>query len=75
MREVLLLVAAGIGIGAPTAWALGKVVQAQLYGVAPHDPTSIAVPTLVLAIVALLAGYIPARRAAAYDPVRVLRYE
>jgi predicted permease len=75
MREVLVLVASGIAIGAPVAWALGKVVQAQLYGVAPHDPMSIALPTLVLAAVALLAGYIPARRAAGYDPVRVLRYE
>jgi ABC-type antimicrobial peptide transport system permease subunit len=75
MREVLVLVAAGIAIGAPAAWALSKVVQSQLYGVAPHDPISIALPTVLLTAVALLAGYIPARRAAGYDPVRVLRYE
>ena len=75
MREVVTLVAVGIAIGAPVAWALGKVVQAQLYGVQPHDPASIALPALLLATVALLAGYIPARRAAGYDPVRVLRYE
>ena len=75
MREVLVLVGAGIAVGAPAAWALSKLVQAQLYGVQPHDPASIALPTLLLAAVALLAGYVPARRAAGYDPVRVLRYE
>src|SRR4051812_24905904 len=75
MREVVALVAAGIAVGVPAALALSKLVQAQLYGVQPHDPTSIVVPTLVLTTVALLAGYIPARRAAGYDPVRVLRYE
>ena len=64
MREVLALVGAGIAIGVPAAWALSKLVQAQLYGVSPHDPASIALPTLLLAAVALLAGYIPARRAA-----------
>jgi predicted permease len=75
MREVLVLVGAGIAVGAPVAWAMGKLVEAQLYGIQPHDPASIALPTVVLATVALLAGYIPARRAAGYDPVRVLRYE
>jgi ABC-type antimicrobial peptide transport system permease subunit len=50
-------------------------VQAQLYGVQPNDPASMSVSTLLLAAVSLLAGYVPARRAAGYDPVRVLRYE
>jgi ABC-type antimicrobial peptide transport system permease subunit len=75
MREVLILVAAGIGAGLPLAWGLTRLIQAQLYGIEPNDPLSIASATLLLAAVALLAGYIPARRAAGYDPVRVLRYE
>jgi predicted permease len=75
MREVLVLVAIGVAVGLPTALALSKVVQAQLYGVEPHDPAAIAAATLLLILVALLAGFVPARRAAAYDPVRVLRYE
>ncbi len=75
MREVLGLVAAGVAAGVPAAWALSRLVQAQLYGVQPHDAASIAMPTALLTAVALLAGYIPARRAAGYDPVRVLRYE
>jgi predicted permease len=75
MREVLLLVGAGVVVGVPTALALSRLVRAQLYGVQPNDPLSIALSTLLLATVALLAGYVPARRAAGYDPVRVLRYE
>ena len=75
MREVLVLVAAGIGIGLPAAIGLTRLVQAQLYGIAPTDRLSIAAATLLLAVVALLAGYLPARRASRYDPVRVLRYE
>jgi ABC-type antimicrobial peptide transport system permease subunit len=75
MREVLTLVAAGVAVGAPAAIGLASIVRAQLYGVEPADPLSIALGTMLLAAVALLAGYVPARRAAGYDPVRVLRYE
>jgi predicted permease len=75
MREVLWLVAAGVAIGLPAAYALSKLVRTQLYGVEPNDPAAMALATLLLAAVALLAGYIPARRAAGYDPVQVLRSE
>lgn len=46
-----------------------------LYGVQPADPASIAFAVLVLSFIAVMAGYVPARRAAASDPLRVLRYE
>jgi predicted permease len=75
MREVLVLVSIGVAVGLPAALMLSKVVRAQLYGVEPHDPGSVAAATLLLTAVALLAGFVPARRAAGYDPVRVLRYE
>ena len=75
MREVLVIVVAGVAAGLPAAYALTRVVQTQLYGVEPTDGISIGMATLLLGGVALLAGYIPARRAASYDPVRVLRYE
>jgi predicted permease len=75
MREVLTLVAAGIAVGVPASIALTSLVRTQLYGVEPGDPLSLALATLLLAAVSVLAGYLPARRAASYDPVRVLRYE
>jgi predicted permease len=75
MREVLAMVTVGIAIGLPAAIALTRLVKAQLYGIQPNDPASIATAMLVLFGVAMLAGYVPARRAAAYDPVRVLRSE
>ena len=75
MREVMVLVGIGIGVGIPAALALTHAVRSQLYGVDPNDPLSMILATLLLAVVALLAGFIPARRAAGYDPVLVLRAE
>jgi ABC-type antimicrobial peptide transport system permease subunit len=75
MREVLLLVAIGIGVGLPLAWGLTGLVKAQLYGITPNDPWSIALATAGIAFVALMAGYVPARRATRVDPMRALRWE
>jgi len=75
MREVLMLAGAGIAAGLPAALLLSKLVRNQLYGIEPQDPGSIAVAVAVLAAVAILAGFIPARRAAGYDPAKVLRWE
>ena len=75
MREVLALVAIGIAVGLPAAFAVTRLASSQLYGVSANDPLAIGGATVLLAAVALLAGYIPARRAAGFDPVRVLRYE
>ena len=75
MLEVLWLAGAGMAIGLPTALLLSKLVENQLYGIEPRDPQSLAGAVALLTAVAVLAGYIPARRAARYDPARVLRYE
>jgi predicted permease len=75
MREVLILISCGIALGLPAAYALTRLVQAQLYGIDPGDPRSIGVAVLLLAAVTAAAGYIPARRATFFDPLRVLRYE
>jgi ABC-type antimicrobial peptide transport system permease subunit len=75
MKEVLVLVAMGIGIGLPLAWGLTGLVKAQLYGVTPNDPWSMAFATAGIAFVALMAGYIPARRVTRVDPMRALRWE
>ena len=75
MREVLFLLAAGIIIALPVSWALTQSVRSQLYGIQPTDPLSIAIATLVIAAVAVAAGYMPARRATQVDPINALRYE
>ena len=75
MREVLILLSIGLVDGIPTGLGLGRFVSAQLYGIQGHDP-SVAVGTLLLlTIVSVLAGLIPAHRASRVDPVLALRYE
>jgi ABC-type antimicrobial peptide transport system permease subunit len=71
MHEVLVLIVCGIALGLPVAYALIRLMQSQLYGVDPGDPRSIVTATLLLAAVTAAAGYIPARRATFFDPLRV----
>jgi predicted permease len=75
MREVLVLVAIGVGAGVPIAFALMGLVKSQLYGLAPNDPSTLALAALGLSFVACLAGYFPAWRASRVDPIKALRYE
>jgi predicted permease len=75
MREVLLLAGIGIAVGLPAAWALSRFVKSQLYGIAPTDLFTMALATAGIAAVALLSGYLPARRATRIDPMRALRWE
>ncbi len=77
MREALLLVAAGVIIGIPVALALGRFasnrISGLLFGLQPTDPITIAAATMVLALIAAGAGYLPARRASRVDPMVALR--
>jgi ABC-type antimicrobial peptide transport system permease subunit len=75
MREVLILLGTGIFIALPLSWALTQSVRSQLYGIQPTDPLSVAAATLAIMTVAMLAGYLPARRAAQVHPMLALRYE
>jgi ABC-type antimicrobial peptide transport system permease subunit len=75
LRETSLVVAIGIAIGVPVALALTRVVSSQLYGLKATDPLTIVAASLVLAAVAMFAGYLPARRASRVDPLVALRYE
>jgi predicted permease len=75
VRSALLLTTAGVVIGLGTAATLMRLMRSLLFGISPLDPfTYIAVP-LILVIAAALASYLPARRAAAVDPVEALRAE
>jgi ABC-type antimicrobial peptide transport system permease subunit len=73
LREVALLTGIGIAIGLPTALGLSRLVASQLFGLSPSDPMTLALAATVLAVVGGVAGYLPARRAAAVEPVKALR--
>jgi len=75
LREGLFLVLAGIAIGIPAAIGAGHLVSSLLFGLTPSDPVTISLATLLLVAVAVLAGYLPARRASRVDPMVALRYE
>ena len=75
IRQALVLVSSGIGIGLTGAFALTRVMSSLLFGVSATDKLTFTVITLVLGFIALLASYIPARRAARVDPMVALRYE
>jgi predicted permease len=75
LREVLLLMFAGAVAGTVAAMACTRFVESQLFGLTPTDPLTFAGAAVVLFIVGILAGYIPARRASKIDPMVALRYE
>ena len=75
MKEVLLLAGIGIAIGLPAAYGLTRFVKSQLYGIQPNDAVTITLAVVGIAFVALLSGYMPARRATLVDPMRALRWE
>jgi putative ABC transport system permease protein len=75
LRHGLSLTVAGVAVGLLGAFAVSRVLRAQLYGVSPTDPLSCAGLAAALTIVSLLAVYLPARRAATVDPMVALRQE
>ena len=75
LQPTVVLVVAGIAIGGAVSWWLSRLVAALLFGLEPRDPATFAGAALVLTAVALVAGWLPARRAARIDPAIVLRQE
>jgi len=75
LREALTLTALGVAIGLPIALALVRVVRHFLYEVEPHDPITLIGTVAIMVAVAVLAAWLPARRAAGTDPMVALRYE
>jgi ABC-type antimicrobial peptide transport system permease subunit len=75
MRDLLAVLAGGIAGGIALSLAATCVLQHMLFGLGPRDATTMFLAGGVLSAVALLAGYLPARRAAKVDPMEALRYE
>jgi predicted permease len=75
LRETLVLVFIGIAIGVPAALAGTRLVRSMLFGLGFADPIVLAAAAALLAAVAVLAGFLPARRASQVDPMVALRYE
>jgi len=75
LREVVRMSAAGLAIGLPAAYLLGRAVESQLFGVKAGEPIVFVAAAILLALVAATAGWIPSRKAASVDPMVALRYE
>jgi predicted permease len=75
LRQVVIIMIAGLIVGVPAALAATRLVSAFLFGVPPSDPASIVSASLILLLVALAAGFLPARRASRLDPLVALRDE
>ena len=75
VRQGMVLVAIGVALGLVLAFALTRVLASVLFNITPSDPLTFSLVAVTLPLVALLACYIPARRATRVDPLIALRYE
>jgi ABC-type antimicrobial peptide transport system permease subunit len=75
LGDVLVLVAAAVAVALPVSIALSTALRSQLYAISSHDPLTYALVVLLVTMVALLAGVLPARRAARLDPLTALHSE
>jgi predicted permease len=75
LREALILLAAGMVLGLPLSLAAARLIRQQLFGLKADDPLTYAIALIVVSSVVLLSAWLPARRAAAINPVDALRYE
>lgn len=75
LRDAARMLAAGLAIALPVVWALGRLIESQLFGVRAMDAATIAAATALVAFVALAATGLPARRAVSVSPVEALRCE
>ena len=75
IRDVLKMTAIGIAIGLVGAFFVSHILQSQLHGVSANDPMTFSITAIILGVVAVLAAWLPARRAANIDPISALRAE
>jgi putative ABC transport system permease protein len=75
LQQGLRLVAIGLGLGVAAAFTMTRVIQTFLWGITPTDPVTFVIVSAVLAVLALVACCVPARRALKIDPIVALRLE
>lgn len=75
LRDGARLIAIGVALGLPAAWVASRWTKSMLFGVTPTDPGAIGTALAVLTAAALVASYLPARRASRLDPLAALRHE
>jgi len=75
VRDALVMIVAGLGIGLPVAWGLGRLVESQLFEVKASDPAVVVMAVLVLGAAGLGAALVPAHRASGVNPTEALRVD
>jgi len=75
LRDVLMLAVLGLAISLPAALGASKMMESLLFGVKPGDPLAMAAAVAILLTAALVAGYLPARKASRIDPMTAVRHE
>ena len=75
LRQVGIMTLVGSVVGVAAALALGRAARSLLFGLESHDPLVVLLSVVLLSLVALGAGYLPALRASRVDPMQALRYE
>jgi len=75
IRQAIVLAVIGVALGLSASYALTSLMSKLLFGVQPTDPATFVLTAAILSITALLASYLPARRATKIDPLEALRYE
>jgi ABC-type antimicrobial peptide transport system permease subunit len=73
LRQAATIVITGLAMGLVGAWFASRLVEGLLFGLTAHDPYTLGVAGTTLAVTAMLAGFLPARRAAQVDPAITLR--